>query len=152
MRIQPEDFSYADEYARCLQAAGPECGAVASFVGLVRSSVGDSDVVGLQLEHYPGMTEQSIAKILAAARKRWDLQHVIVVHRVGELKPNAQIVLVVVASSHRPDAFAACEYVMDYLKTEAVFWKKELRNDGDAWIKSTGDDFARRDSWVDEPS
>lgn len=147
VRVQTDDFDLGDEYAKCLAIAGPNCGAVATFVGLVRGSDGDASVRGLHLEHYPGMTEKSIEKIVADARRQWNLLHVRVVHRIGALQTGDQIVLVVVASSHRPDAFAACEFIMDFLKTEAVFWKKELREEGDIWIKSTGNDFARRDQW-----
>ena len=152
IRVQTANFSLADEYAKCLEATVGDCGAVASFVGLVRGSDGDDDVTGLCLEHYPGMTEDSIEKILQDARNRWDLQHVSVVHRVGSLGAGEQIVLVIVASSHRPDAFAACEYIMDFLKTEAVFWKKELRSDREIWIKSTTGDYERRDGWVEHAS
>ena len=147
IRIQEDDFSLGDEYARCIETVGQECGAVATFTGIVRGSAGDSSVTGLHLDHYPGMTEKSIQKIIENARKRWTLQQVIVVHRVGNLPPGSQIVLVIAASSHRPDAFAACEYIMDYLKTEAVFWKKESRADGEIWIKSTTNDYERRDNW-----
>ena len=150
IRIQEEDFSLGDEYARCLQSVGQECGAVATFTGLVRESASDSEVTGLHLDHYPGMTEKSIRQIVERAGQRWALQHVVVVHRVGKLPPGSQIVLVITASSHRPDAFAACEYIMDYLKTEAVFWKKESRADGDIWIKSTTNDYERRDNWEGE--
>ncbi|MCY4128740.1 MAG: molybdenum cofactor biosynthesis protein MoaE [Gammaproteobacteria bacterium] len=147
IRVQSDDFSLADEYLACGEVAGPDCGAIAAFVGLVRHTEGDAKVTGLHLEHYPGMTEKSIEKIVEEARNRWSLQHVRVVHRIGVLPARSQIVLVVVASSHRPDAFAACEFIMDFLKTEAVFWKKEMRSDGDIWIKSTTGDYARRDGW-----
>ena len=150
VRVQNADFSLAGEYAACRKAAGGECGAIASFIGLVRDSDGDEDVTGLCLEHYPGMTEDSIKRIVQDARNRWELQHVRVVHRVGELLAGAQIVLVIVASSHRPDAFAACEYIMDFLKTEAVFWKKEIRSEQEIWIKSTTGDYQRRDGWVEK--
>lgn len=147
IRIQSDDFSLADEYAACRATAGSDCGAIATFVGLVRHTDGDAKVSGLQLEHYPGMTEKSIERIVADARNRWSLQHVRIVHRIGALPAGAEIVLVVVASSHRPDAFAACEFIMDFLKTEAVFWKKEIRSDGEVWIKSTTGDYQRRDGW-----
>lgn len=147
IRVQDKDFSLASEFDACVEAAGSNCGAIATFVGLVRHVEGDSKVAGLHLEHYPGMTEESIAKIVHDARKRWSLTHIRVIHRIGALDAGSQIVLVVVASSHRPDAFAACEYIMDYLKTEAVFWKKEIRSDGEIWIKSTTGDYERRDGW-----
>ena len=147
IRIQSDDFSLVDEYEACREVAGPDCGAIATFVGLVRHAEGDTTVTGLHLEHYPGMTEQSIQKIVDDARNRWSLQHIRIVHRIGVLPAGSQIVLVIVASSHRPDAFAACEFMMDFLKTEAVFWKKEIRSDGDVWIKSTTGDYERRDGW-----
>ena len=149
IRVQTDDFSVADEYEACGAAAGLDCGAIASFIGLVRHADGDSKVEGLHLEHYPGMTEASIKNIIEDARNRWSLQHVRVVHRIGTLPAGSQIVLVVVASSHRPDAFAACEFIMDFLKTEAVFWKKEIRSDGELWIRSTSGDYERRDGWDD---
>ncbi len=147
IRVQQEDFSLADEYKQCLVAGGPDCGAVATFVGIVRHADQATQVAGLHLEHYPGMTEKSIANIVDSAHERWSLQHVRVIHRVGSIEPGAQIVFVAVASSHRPDAFAACEFIMDYLKTEAVFWKKEIRADGQRWIASTEQDYERRDDW-----
>lgn len=148
IRVQAADFSFATEYADCVAAAGRDCGAIAAFVGLVRQIDGDAKVTGLHLEHFPGMTEESIETIVQDARQRWSLQHIRVVHRIGALEAGSQIVLVIVASSHRPDAFAACEFIMDYLKTEAVFWKKELRSDGEIWIKSTTGDYERRDGWA----
>ena len=147
LRVQADDFSLATEYEACATEAGRDCGAVAAFVGLVRQADDDAKVVGLHLEHYPVMTEESIEKIVHEAHQRWSLQHIRVVHRTGALNAGSQIVLVVVASSHRPDAFAACEFIMDLLKTEAVFWKKEIRSDGEVWIKSTAGDYDRRDGW-----
>lgn len=145
--VQREDFALANEYEACRNAAGPDCGAIATFIGLVRHVEGDSTVAGLHLDHYPGMTERSMEKIVTDARQRWSLQHVRIIHRIGTLPAGSQIVLVVVASSHRQDAFAACEFIMDFLKTEAVFWKKEIRSDGEVWIKSTTGDYERRDGW-----
>jgi len=104
-------------------------------------------VQALRLEHYPGMTESSIRTIIDDARERWPLDDVVVVHRVGALLPGDQIVLVLVASGHRAAAFAACEFLMDYLKTRAVFWKKETRADGAEWIRSTTDDARRAAAW-----
>ena len=147
IRVQQDDFSIETEYERCRALAGGGCGAIASFVGLVRDSVADDEVQGLHLEHYAGMTERSIQQIIERARNRWNLQGIVVVHRVGRLTAGEQIVLVVVASSHRLDAFAACEFLMDYLKTEAVFWKKEIRSEDEVWITSTKSDYRRRDGW-----
>ena len=122
-------------------------GAVVAFAGIVRDHAGADEVHGLYLEHYPGMTEASIGKILAEASDRWELIDTVVIHRVGELAPRDQIVLVLVAAAHRPDAFAACELIMDYLKTDAVFWKKERRSGGDTWIGATANDRQRRNGW-----
>ena len=151
VRIQREDFDLAAEWAACRQRCGGAAGAIVAFGGLVRDRAGDDGVRSLYLEHYPGMTEASIEKIIRQAASRWRLQDVLVVHRVGELAPQEQIVLVLVASGHRPDAFAAAECVMDYLKTDAVLWKKERRRGGDAWLAATADDRARREGWQRPP-
>lgn len=137
----------AAEWAACRQRSGGTAGAIVAFGGLVRDRASDDDVSSLYLEHYPGMTEASIERIIAQANTRWALLDVLVVHRVGELAPADQIVLVLVAASHRPDAFAAAEYLMDYLKTEAVFWKKERRRQGDVWVAATANDRQRQASW-----
>ena len=147
VRIQEEDFNVAAEWAACRERAGGDAGAIAAFGGLVRDSRGGDDVRGLYLEHYPGMTEASIAAVIAQAERRWPLQDVLVIHRVGELAALDQIVLVLVAAGHRADAFAACEFVMDYLKTDAVIWKKERRAQGAAWLRATDDDQRRRSAW-----
>ena len=147
IRIQREDFDMAAEWAACRRRCGGAVGAIVAFGGLVRDRASDGDVSGLYLEHYPGMTEASIERIIAQANSRWALLDVLVVHRVGELAAGDQIVLVLVAASHRPDAFAAAEYLMDYLKTEAVFWKKERRRQGDAWVCATASDRRRQANW-----
>lgn len=143
--MQREDFDAGAETAR-LRAGDPGIGAVATFVGLVRDVNDRRDVQVMSLEHYPGMTERALADIVARAHARWDLAGVTVVHRVGELRPMDQIVLVAVASAHRGDAFAACEFVMDYLKTRAPFWKKESTADGHRWVEArdSDDESARR--------
>lgn len=151
VRIQREDFDLAAEWAACRERCGGTAGAIVAFGGLVRDRASNDDVDGLYLEHYPGMTEASIERIVGQAAGRWRLEDVLVVHRVGELAPQAQIVLVLVASGHRPDAFAAAEFVMDYLKTDAVFWKKERRRRGDVWIAATADDRVRREGWQPPP-
>ncbi|MGB7543609.1 MAG: molybdenum cofactor biosynthesis protein MoaE, partial [Burkholderiales bacterium] len=121
VRVQTRDFDVGAEIA-ALRRGNPKIGAVASFIGLVRD-LNDGDAVSvLTLEHYPGMTEKALEKIVAEARQRWDITDVLVIHRVGELKPADQIVLVVVAGAHRGEAFAACEFIVDYLKTQAPFW------------------------------
>lgn len=152
IRIETDDFDVATEWAALRVRLGGRAGAVVAFAGIVRDHAGADAVEGLYLEHYPGMTEASIERILATAAERWQLVDAVVIHRVGDLAPRDQIVLVLVAAGHRPDAFAACEFIMDYLKTDAVFWKKELRPSGDAWISATARDQRRRNGWrVDTP-
>ena len=132
--VQQQDFYLNAEVGRI--SGGGKVGAVASFVGLVRD-------VPMTLEHYAGMTEREIGKIVAQASERWKLMDVTVIHRYGELKPADQIVLVAVASAHRGEAFAACEFIMDYLKTRAPFWKKEQTPEGARWVEArAGDDDA----------
>jgi molybdopterin synthase catalytic subunit len=146
VRVQTEDFDVGAEIAR-LRAAQPGVGAVAAFVGVVRDLNEGEGVARMTLEHYPGMTERALAEIEQRARSRWNLAEVLVIHRVGELQPTDQIVLVVVTSRHRGEAFAACEFVMDYLKTEAPFWKKELTPEGSRWVDARESDDAARDRW-----
>ena len=145
VRIQTEDFDAGAEIA-ALRAGNPAVGAVASFVGVVRDRNDGDTVATLTLEHYSGMTEKAIEAIVEEARSRWAIIDVRVVHRVGELKPLDQIVLVVVAGAHRGDAFAACEFIMDYLKTRAPFWKKEQTPEGARWVdaRASDDDAAGR--------
>jgi molybdopterin synthase catalytic subunit len=150
VRIQAEDFDLAQEVA-ALRAGDARVGAVASFVGTVRDrSGGDgpADTTRMELEHYPGMTEAAIEAMIDAAQARFRILGARVVHRVGALEPGAQIVLVVVTSAHRGDAFAACEFLMDYLKTQAPFWKKEHRPDGSAhWVDARVADDAALARW-----
>jgi molybdopterin synthase catalytic subunit len=145
IRIQTEDFDAGVEVAK-LRAGNPKVGAIASFVGVCRDVNDGESVATMTLEHYPGMTEKALAKIVDEAIARWRIIDVTVVHRVGELKPTDQIVLVVVSSGHRGDAFAACEFLMDYLKTRAPFWKKEQTPEGARWVeaRSSDDDAAAR--------
>ena len=145
IRIQTEDFDAGAEIAK-LRAGKPKVGAIASFVGVCRDVNDGESVATMTLEHYPGMTEKALAKIVDEAIARWRIIDVTVVHRVGELKPTDQIVLVVVSSGHRGDAFAACEFLMDYLKTRAPFWKKEQTPEGARWVeaRSSDDDAAAR--------
>ena len=135
--VQTEDFDLGQEVKSLL--VDTKIGAVASFVGVVRD-------VPMTLEHYAGMTEREIGKIVEEAQGRWKLMGCTVIHRYGELRPGDQIVMVAVASAHRGDAFAACEFVMDYLKTRAPFWKKEARPEGARWVeaKASDDDAAGR--------
>jgi molybdopterin synthase catalytic subunit len=146
VRVQHEDFDAGVEIAR-LRAGNPKIGAVASFIGVVRDLNEGADVATMALEHYPGMTEKALEAIVEQAKARWDLYDVLVVHRVGELRPTDQIVLVVVTSAHRGEAFAACEFVMDYLKTQAPFWKKETTPSGTRWVDARDSDEAARERW-----
>ena len=126
--VQREDFSLGDEYARL--ATRPDSGAIVTFVGKVRDFNQGEGVKGLALEHYPGMTEKALADIVQEARRRWPLQECTLIHRIGELWLGDQIVLVAVSSAHRDAAFDACHFIMDFLKTRAPFWKKELTAEG----------------------
>jgi molybdopterin synthase catalytic subunit len=146
VRVQHEDFDVSIEIAR-LRAGNPKIGAVASFIGVVRDLNEGADVATMALEHYPGMTEKALEVIVAQSKARWDLYEVLVIHRVGELRPTDQIVLVVVTSAHRGEAFAACEFVMDYLKTQAPFWKKEATPAGTRWVDARDSDEAARERW-----
>ncbi|MCX2981200.1 molybdopterin synthase catalytic subunit MoaE [Halieaceae bacterium IMCC14734] len=147
--IQTQDFDVA-QLQRELGSLDTT-GAIASFTGLVRSNNADRQVAVMELEHYPGMTERSIEKIMAEASQRWQLQAIRVVHRVGALRPGEQIVYVGVASGHRGDAFAACEFVMDYLKTRAPFWKKELTSAGEHWVEERTSDQHSAQRWGASP-
>jgi molybdopterin synthase catalytic subunit len=138
--IQEQDFDLTTE-VDALRKSNPKVGAVASFIGQVR------DVV-MTLEHYPGMTERSIGKIVEEASSRWQVMDCSVIHRYGELQPTDQIVLVAVASAHRGDAFAACEFIMDYLKTQAPFWKKEHTTDGPRWVEARASDDQAAERWA----
>jgi molybdopterin synthase catalytic subunit len=146
VRVQTEDFDIAAEIA-ALRRGNPKIGAIASFIGVVRD-VNDGDAVAeMTLEHYPGMTERSIEEIITQARGRWKIFDALVIHRVGTLKPADQIVLVVVTSGHRGDAFAACEFIMDYLKTSAPFWKKETTPAGARWVEARATDDIAAERW-----
>ncbi|HEV8552930.1 MAG TPA: molybdopterin synthase catalytic subunit MoaE [Casimicrobiaceae bacterium] len=146
VRIQTEDFDVAREIA-ALRGGDARVGAVAAFVGLVRD-LNDAAVVStLTLEHYPGMTEKALARIVDEAKARWNVYDALVIHRVGELKPTDQIVLVVVTGAHRGEAFAACEFIMDYLKTRAPFWKKEQTPAGERWVEARASDDEKAARW-----
>ncbi len=151
IRVQTVDFDLNIEVA-AIRAGNPRIGAIASFIGLVRDVNDGSGVSTLSLEHYPGMTEKALEKIVADARARWDVIDCTVIHRVGELQPTDQIVLVIVASSHRGEAFDACEFIMDYLKTEAPFWKKEVTPEGARWVDSRESDSNAALRWQDKQS
>ena len=144
--IQTADFDLSTEVA-ALRAADPGVGAIASFVGCVRDRNDGSGVSAMELEHYPGMTEKSIDAMIDATRQRFDIRGVRVIHRVGLLKPQDQIVLVAVTSAHRGAAFQACEFLMDYLKTRAPFWKKETTPDGARWVDARVSDDVAMARW-----
>lgn len=146
VRIQTGDFDPGAEIA-ALRRANPKIGAVASFIGVVRDVNEGDAVTEMALEHYPGMTERAIEAIIDEARHRWTVEDALVVHRVGTLRPTDQIVLVVVTSGHRGDAFAACEFVMDYLKTRAPFWKKEKTGTGTRWVEARTSDETAAERW-----
>jgi len=146
VRIQAEDFDINAEIA-ALRAGNARVGAVASFIGVVRDLNDGDSVSRMTLEHYPGMTEKSIEAIITQARGRWRVLDALVIHRVGELNPTDQIVLVVVTSEHRGDAFAACEFIMDYLKTQAPFWKKEQTAGGARWVDARVTDDVAAERW-----
>jgi molybdopterin synthase catalytic subunit len=146
VRIQTQDFDAGAEIA-ALRRGDPKVGAVATFIGVCRDANDGEAVSKMTLEHYPGMTEKALEKIVAEARSRWKVIDVLVVHRVGELKPLDQIVLVVVTGAHRGEAFAACEFIMDYLKTKAPFWKKEQTPEGARWVEARTSDDEAADRW-----
>ena len=146
--MQCEDFDSGAEIA-ALRRADPGIGAIASFIGLVRDLNEGDAVAGMTLEHYPGMTEKALAGIVVEAKGRWDIIDALVIHRVGELKPLDQIVLVVVTGAHRGEAFAACEFIMDYLKTQAPFWKKEQIAQGARWVEARASDDQAAERWSD---
>ncbi|HRO10905.1 molybdenum cofactor biosynthesis protein MoaE [Amaricoccus sp.] len=142
-RVQREDFDLGAELA-AIRAGRSDIGALVSFTGLVRDTGG---LETLELEHYPGMTEKALAAIEAEARSRWPLQACLIIHRYGRLSPGAQIMMVATASAHRGAAFAAAEFLMDYLKSRAPFWKKEAGAAGARWVAACADDEAALDRW-----
>jgi molybdopterin synthase catalytic subunit len=147
VRVQTEDFDMGAEIT-ALRLGDPRVGAVASFMGCVRD-LNEGDSVGLMyLEHYPGMTEKSLEKIAADATVRWNVFDTLIIHRVGELAPLDQIVLVAVTSAHRGEAFAACEFIMDFLKTQAPFWKREATPQGERWVDARVSDEAAAARWA----
>jgi molybdopterin synthase catalytic subunit len=145
IKVQEEDFDIA-EVNRQLCAGRSDIGAIASFIGLVRD-LPQNRLRKMTLEHYPGMTEKSLAKIVETAQQRWEILDCAIIHRVGELKPADQIVLVSVVSAHRKAAFAACAFIMDYLKTDAPFWKKESGEQGENWVEAKNSDNQAREKW-----
>ncbi len=158
VKVQAEDFDLSTEVG-AMRRAHPEAGAIACFLGVVRemnrgaagSHAQTHAVSQLELEHYPGMTEKSLQVIVEQAGQRWALADALVIHRYGKLAPTDQIVLVAVATAHRGDAFAACEFIMDYLKTAAPFWKKESTPDGERWVEARATDDEAFEKWTVSP-
>ena len=146
IRIQQEDFDMSVEVA-ALRQGDARVGAVVTFLGTVRDMNDGSAVKGMTLEHYPGMTEKALQEIIDQAQARWDVYQTLVIHRVGLMQPEEQIVLVAVTSAHRGEAFAACEFIMDYLKTAAPFWKKEDTPDGSRWVDARLTDETAMARW-----
>ena len=146
IRIQEPDFDLSTEIAN-LRKGDLQVGAVVSFLGTVRDMNAGSEVHSMTLEHYPDMTEKALEAIVSQAKARWDIRNTLIIHRVGPLKPEDQIVLVVVTSAHRAEAFAACEFMMDYLKTAAPFWKKEETAEGGRWVDARVTDDAAMARW-----
>jgi molybdopterin synthase catalytic subunit len=147
IQVQTADFDLQTEL-NAMRAGRPDTGAIVSFIGLVRDINDGKNVAGMALEHYPGMTEKALQQITEQAQQRWELIDITVIHRVGPLLPTDQIVLVAVASRHRGNAFAACEFIMDYLKTEAPFWKKEQTPEGERWVDARETDQVALEKWI----
>ena len=146
VRIQTADFDLSAEIA-ALRSGDLEVGAIVSFVGTVRDMNEGSQVNSMELEHYAGMTEKSLADIIVEAKSRWSIHDALVIHRIGKMLPGEQIVLVAVTGQHRGEAFAACEFIMDYLKTAAPFWKKEATPTGEHWVDARITDDEAMERW-----
>ena len=146
VRVQEADFDIGRELD-ALTRGRTDVGALASFTGLVRAANEGSAVTSMTLEHYPGMTERALEEICREAHARWDLLDTLVIHRVGSLQPGDRIVLVGVSSAHRGEAFAACEFIMDYLKTRAPFWKREETPQGARWVEARESDDTAAGRW-----
>lgn len=146
VRVQEADFDLSSEIA-AMRRGRPEIGAIAAFIGLVRDVNAGEAVAELMLEHYPAMTQKALEAIVAQTKQQWKLDAVRVIHRVGRLRPSDQIVLVAVAGSHRGEAFQACEFIMDYLKTQAPFWKQEQTPAGTRWVEARASDALAAERW-----
>ena len=144
--IRHEDFNVAQVMAE-MRAQSNNVGAMVTFVGLVRDMSYDAQVNNIEVQHYPGMSEKALEKIITEAHRRWELIDARVIHRIGTLGPNDQIVLVATASSHRGNAFSGCEFIIDYLKTDAPFWKKEVKPAGGEWVETRETDIQRMQRW-----
>ena len=143
--IQKDDFDLTSE-VNLAKGNNPETGAIVSFVGTVRD-LEEKSLKSMTLEHYPKMTEKSLEEIARKARERWRIQSITIIHRIGKLKVSDQIVLVITTSKHRGDAFDSCHFIMDYLKTDAPFWKKESLEDKDSWVDSRSSDADQKNRW-----
>ena len=148
VRVQEADFDVSAEID-ALCAGRADVGAVATFIGLVRDVNDGASVGGMTLEHYPGMTERAIEAIITEAKTRWNIFDATVIHRVGALQPRDRIVLVAVCGGHRGESFAACEFIMDFLKTRAPFWKKEVTPQGERWVDAKTSDDAAAARWAE---
>ena len=146
IRVQAEDFDASQEL-NSMRLSEQSVGAVVSFIGQVRDLNDGDEIQTLTLEHYPGMTEKALEAIENEAKARWSVLESCIIHRVGTLKPQDQIVLVAVSSAHRGDAFKACEFIMDFLKTQAPFWKKEVTNKGERWVEAKLSDEVAQSKW-----
>ncbi len=144
--VQEEDFNVA-EITQQLCAERSDIGATVTFCGLVRDQSPDKNLKALHLEHYPGMTEKALETIAKTAKQRWDIENLAIIHRIGELKPAENIVMVTVISAHRKEAYKACEFIMDFLKTQAPFWKKEITQQGEKWVKAKMSDQQAAKNW-----
>jgi len=146
VRVQTEDFDVGAELVE-LRHGNAKIGAVACFIGLVRDLNEDDRIFTMSLEHYPGMTEKALENIIALAKQRWNIDDALVIHRVGTLQPTDQIVLVATSGIHRGEVFASCEFIMDYLKTQAPFWKKEQTDHGARWVDARDSDDQATRRW-----
>lgn len=146
IRVQAEDFDTSAEIAK-LRHGNPRIGAVACFIGLVRDLNEENHIYGMELEHYPGMTEKALENITSLAKQRWNIADALIIHRVGALQPTDQIVLVATSGIHRGEVFASCEFIMDYLKTQAPFWKKEQTDTGTRWVDARDSDDQAAQRW-----
>jgi molybdopterin synthase catalytic subunit len=149
IKVQQEDFE-PDAIVSGLTEGSTDVGAIVTFLGLVREFSKSSRIESMTLEHYPGMTEKALQAIAEEAQQRWQLLDVAVIHRVGKLKPADRIVMVAVTSAHRGDAFQGCEFIIDYLKTRAPFWKKEFTGEGEHWVEARRSDDAAVDRWSED--
>lgn len=146
IRVQSQDFDIGAEIA-AIRKGRSDIGAIVSFTGTVRDTADGAPITAMTLEHYPGMTEKELERVEREAHERWPLQASLIVHRVGAMRPGENIVLVITASAHRQAAFEAAEFLMDYLKTDAPFWKKEDGPSGSGWVDARESDDAARARW-----